>query len=59
LQYIHDKDVSSAYSFDWNELSFVWTGDGRPDELTAKLAKVENVFVTELLQDTMNLLTLS
>ncbi len=55
---IHNKDGSSAYRLDWNGLSFVWTGDGRPDELTAKLSKGVDVFVTELLQDTLNLLTL-
>src|SRR5271165_3658141 len=37
--------------FDWNGLSFVWTGDGRPDELTAKYAKGVDVFVTELQPD--------
>ena len=30
----HTKDGASAYRLDWNGLSFVWTGDGRPDELT-------------------------
>ena len=28
----HAKDGASAYRLDWNGLSFVWTGDGRPDE---------------------------
>ena len=41
------KDGASAYRLDWNGLSFVWTGDGRPDELTAKYAKGVDVFVTE------------
>jgi ribonuclease Z len=27
----HGKDGASAYRLDWNGLSFVWTGDGRPD----------------------------
>jgi ribonuclease Z len=51
---IHNKDGASAYRLEWNGLSFVWTGDGRPDELTAKLGKGADVFVTELIPDTMN-----
>jgi ribonuclease Z len=47
----HVKDGASAYRLDWNGLSFVWTGDGRPDELTAKYAKGVDVFVTELQPD--------
>ncbi len=47
----HTKDGASAYRLDWNGLSFVWTGDGRPDELTAELAKGCDVFVTELQPD--------
>ena len=43
----HAKDGASAYRLDWNGLSFVWTGDGRPDDLTAKYAKGVDVFVTE------------
>ena len=35
----HTKDGASAYRLDWNGLSFVWTGDGKPDALTATLAK--------------------
>ena len=44
----HAKDGASAYRLDWNGLSFVWTGDGRPDDLTAKYAKGVDVFVTEI-----------
>jgi ribonuclease Z len=47
----HAKDGASAYRLDWNGLSFVWTGDGRPDELTMKYAKGVDVFVSELQQD--------
>ncbi|MGB9421898.1 MAG: guanitoxin biosynthesis MBL fold metallo-hydrolase GntH [Candidatus Acidiferrum sp.] len=47
----HVKDGASAYRLDWNGLSFVWTGDGRPDELTAKYAKNVDVFVTEIQPD--------
>jgi hypothetical protein len=32
-------------------LSFVWTGDGRPDELTAKYAAGADIFVTECQPD--------
>ena len=49
---IHNMDGASAYRLDWNGLSFVWTGDGRPDELTTKFAKGADVFVTELQLDT-------
>jgi hypothetical protein len=51
----HIKDGASAYRLDWNGLSFVWTGDGRPDELSLKLAKGVDVFVTEVQPDTANL----
>lgn len=47
----HGKDGASAYRLEWNGLSFVWTGDGRPDELTAKYAKGADVFVTEMQND--------
>ena len=51
----HGKDGASAYRLDWNGLSFVWTGDGRPDANTAKFSKGVDVFVTELQPDTMNI----
>jgi ribonuclease BN (tRNA processing enzyme) len=51
----HGKDGASAYRLDWNGLSFVWTGDGRPDANTAKFAKGVDVFVTEMQPDTMNI----
>ena len=54
----HTKDGASAYRLDWNGLSFVWTGDGRPDELSAKLAKGVDVFVTEMQPDLGNLTSL-
>ena len=47
----HTMDGASAYRLDWNGLSFVWTGDGKPDELTAKYAKGADVFVTEMVVD--------
>jgi ribonuclease BN (tRNA processing enzyme) len=51
---IHNKDGASAYRLEWNGLSFVYTGDGRPDELTLKLGKDADVFVTETVPDVMN-----
>ncbi len=51
----HGKDGASAYRLDWNGLSFVWTGDGRPDANTVKFSKGVDVFVTELQPDTMNI----
>ena len=54
----HGKDGASAYRLDWNGLSFVWTGDGRPDELTLKYAKGVDVFVTEAQTDVGRLISL-
>ena len=50
----HVKDGASAYRLDWEEhdLSFAWTGDGRPDEKTAKYAKGVDVMVSEGQLDT-------
>jgi ribonuclease Z len=48
-------DGASAFRLDWNGLSFVWTGDGKPDQLTAKYAKGVDVFVTEMAIDMVNL----
>ena len=49
---VHCFEGPVSYRLDWNGLSFVWTGDGRPDELTAKYAKDVDVFVTECEIDT-------
>jgi len=40
---------SVAYRLDWEDagLSFVFTGDGRPDELSAEYGKGADVFVSE------------
>jgi ribonuclease Z len=53
----HVKDGASAYRLDWEEagLSMVWTGDGRPDEKTAKYAEGVDVFITEGQLDIMAL----
>jgi len=54
----HGKDGASAYRLDWNGLSFVWTGDGRPDELTVKYAQGVDVFVTEMQTDLGQLMSM-
>jgi ribonuclease Z len=56
----HVKDGASAYRLDWEEagLSMVWTGDGRPDELSAKYGKGVDVFISEGQMDTPGLMSL-
>jgi ribonuclease Z len=56
----HVKDGASAFRLDWEEegLSFVWTGDGRPDVLSAKYGKGADVFVSEGQLDTPMLMSL-
>jgi ribonuclease Z len=54
----HGKDGASAYRLDWNGLSFVWTGDGRPDELSVKYSQGADVFVTETQLDLGKLMEL-
>lgn len=56
----HAKDGATAYRLDWHEtgLSFVWTGDGRPDELTLKYAEGVDVFVTECQTDTARIINM-
>ena len=53
----HVKDGASAFRLDWEDagLSFVWTGDGRPDELSAEYGKGADLFVTEGTIDTPSL----
>ncbi len=50
----HAKDGASAYRLNWsidgdakNQLSFVWTGDGRPTTLDIQYGAGADVFVTE------------
>ena len=43
----HAKDGASGYRLDWNGLSFVWTGDGRPSKLDLKYAAGADIYVTE------------
>ena len=49
----HGKDGASAYRLDWvdKDLSFVWTGDGRPDRLTIEYSQGVDVFVSEVQSD--------
>ena len=54
----HTMDGASAYRLDWNGLSFVWTGDGKPDQLTAKYAKGCDVLVSEMVVDNPGLWSL-
>ena len=56
----HVKDGASAYRLDWEEydLSFVWTGDGRPDVKTAEYGAGADVFVSEGQIDTPGLMSL-
>lgn len=53
----HVKDGASAYRVDWKDagLSFVWTGDGRPDEKTIEYGQGVDVLITEGQLDTMEL----
>lgn len=44
-------DGATAYRLDWNGLSFMWTGDGKPDQLTARYARSVDVFVIEMVVD--------
>ena len=44
----HAKDGASGYRLDWNGLCFVWTGDGRPNQLDIEYAKGCDVYVTEM-----------
>lgn len=51
----HAMDGASAFRLDWNGLSFVFTGDGKPDRLTAKYGRGADVFVSEMAVDIINL----
>ena len=44
----HAKDGASGYRLDWNDMCFVWTGDGRPSMLDIKYAKGCDLYVTEM-----------
>jgi hypothetical protein len=44
----HAKDGASGYRLNWNGMSVVWTGDGRPSELDIEYATGADVYITEL-----------
>lgn len=43
----HAKDGASGYRLDWNGLSMVWTGDGRPNHNDVEYARGCDVYITE------------
>jgi ribonuclease Z len=43
----HAKDGASGYRLDWNGLSVVWTGDGRPNRNDLEYAKGCDLYITE------------
>lgn len=51
----HAKDGASGYRLDWNGLSVVWTGDGRPNENDVEYAKDCDVYITELQPELMSI----
>ena len=44
----HTEDGASAYRLDWNGMCVSFTGDGRPNSLTAKYAKGCDLLITEI-----------
>lgn len=44
----HAKDGASGYRLDWNDMCFVWTGDGRPNMRDLPFVEGCDVFVTEM-----------
>ena len=44
----HVTDGASAYRLDWNGMCVAYTGDGRPNSLTAKYAKGCDLLITEI-----------
>lgn len=51
----HAKDGASGYRLDWNDMCFVWTGDGRPSKLDIKYAKGCDLYVTEMQTELMEI----
>jgi ribonuclease BN (tRNA processing enzyme) len=57
----HCKDGASGYRLDWKqpdgeELSFVWTGDGRPSMLDLEHAKGADLYITEVQTELVGLM---
>jgi len=51
----HAKDGASGYKLEWNGMSVVWTGDGRPSELDLKYATGVDLYITELQQEVLEI----
>ena len=51
----HAKDGASAYRLDWNGLSVVWTGDGRPNMRDVEFAEGADVYITETQTELMSI----
>lgn len=51
----HAKDGATGYRLDWNGLSMVWTGDGRPSKLDIKYAKGCDLYITEMQAELMEI----
>ena len=51
----HAKDGASGYRLDWNGLSVVWTGDGRPNSNDIEYAKGCDVYITETQAELMSI----
>jgi len=51
----HAKDGASGYRLDWNGLSVVWTGDGRPNERDLEFCEGVDVYITETQAELMSI----
>ena len=51
----HTQDGATAYRLDWNGMCVAFTGDGRPNSLTAKYAKGCDLVITEVQVELMAL----
>ena len=51
----HTENGASAYRLDWNGMSMVFTGDGRPNGLTLKYAKGADLLITEIQPEIMSI----
>ncbi|WP_205727992.1 guanitoxin biosynthesis MBL fold metallo-hydrolase GntH [Flammeovirga pectinis] len=54
-QQSHCKDGASAYRVEWNGMSIVFSGDGRPNKLTAKYGANADVLITEMQVEVVNI----
>jgi len=52
---IHVSDGASSYRLDWNGLSMVFTGDGRPNKLTIEYGKECDIFISECYTEVLGL----